>query len=104
MTSTLELILNKSYYENSDFIGDIRIVISDFDKLLHDAIIMNSFSEMADIYVLSAALNKPIMSYYPPQTHSEFSLEPYTRRIGGNEFTGGAPQITIMWSIIHEPQ
>ena len=73
----LELILNRSSYDTkrkyNDFLNDTRIVTSDYKELVADAMIDKTFAEMAHMYALSAALCKPVQSYYPPQLNSELS-------------------------------
>ena len=84
----LELIIFSDRYDAKskkklEFLNDSRIVTSDIHKLIKDAIRLGSFSEMAHMYAASAAIKKPIRSYYPPQAHPELSSEPFTRTIVG---------------------
>ena len=59
---SLELIQNRTYYDtkrpNNDFLNDTQIIIN--SKLLCDAIQLGSYSELAHMYALSAAITAPI--------------------------------------------
>ena len=77
---------------------------SGIHKLIKDAIRLGSFSEMAHMYAASAAINKPIRSYYPPQAHPELSSEPFTRTIVGRGAKQSNPAGCIMWTSMCIPQ
>ena len=67
----LELIIFSDRYDAKskkklEFLNDSRIVTSDIHKLI---------KKMAHMYAASAAIKKPIRSYYPPQAHPELSSE-----------------------------
>jgi hypothetical protein len=103
LKTALELILHESYYNKENFIGDIRIITSVFKVLVHDAVVLKSYSEMAHVYALSAAIGRPIRSYYPPQINPEYSSEPHTRRIVGRNVSDTNPNIVIMWTQMKVP-
>ena len=88
LQTSLELILNRSSYDTkkkyNDFLNDTRIVTSAYDKLVRDAVIDESYAEMAHVYALSAALGIPIKSYYPPQLNHELSSA-FTRTVCGRK-------------------
>ena len=69
--TALGLIENRQAYDtrrkHNDFLKDTWIVTSDYPKLVKDAIIKNSYAEMAHIYAISVSLGMGIHSYYPPQ-------------------------------------
>ncbi|XP_053391468.1 uncharacterized protein LOC128554245 [Mercenaria mercenaria] len=107
LITALELINNRSFYDtkkpHNDFINDCRIVTSEYDKLVHDAIKKNTYSEMAHIYALSAALCEPIQSYFPPQIKPELSAV-FTRTVVGRDVPQDlAPQVMLMWSSMKAP-
>jgi hypothetical protein len=107
LQTLLELILNERHYctdkKRTSFLGDSRIVNSDYNTLILDTVKLNSFSELAHIYALSAVIGEPIKSYYPPQLHSEYSSEPMTRRVIGRGVKDGPAKVTIMWSMMAKP-
>ena len=83
---------------NNDFLKDTRIVTSDYHKLVKDAIIKNSYAEMAHIYAVSASLGMGIHSYYPPQLNPILSAA-FTRNVYGRKVaTGSTCKLTIMWT------
>ena len=84
LKTALEIVSNKisnrKYYDTSmrtycDLIKDNRIIVSRYNKLIKDSIQLGAYSEMIHMYVLSAALNMPIRSYYPPQMSPELSSD-----------------------------
>lgn len=104
---SLELIINRSSYDtkkkNNDFLKDSRIVTSDYNKLVTDAVTINSFSEMAHIYAVSASLGKPIESYFPPQLQAELSYA-FTRVVCGRQVkVASTSNIVIMWTVMLAP-
>ena len=75
----------------------VRLVTSDITSLVHDAVFINSFSEMAHIYALSAVLNVPIRSYY----HPELSSEVFTRRVVGRDVRDSKCGVVLMWTVVN---
>ena len=77
LLTAIELILNRNSYDtgksDNNFINDIRIVTSSYRKLVGDALKDGEYSEMGHIYALSAALQIPIKSYFPPCAQEELS-------------------------------
>ena len=105
----LELIIFSDRYDAKskkklEFLNDSRIVTSDIHKLIKDAIRLGSFSEMAHMYAASAAIKKPIRSYFPPQAQLELSSEPFTRTIVGRGAKQSNPAGCIMWTSMCIPQ
>lgn len=98
----LELVDNRAFYDcdhrkHVDFICDNRIVCGSFEQILKDAVTINS--GMSHIYALSAALRKPIRSYYPPKVNAEFVSEPYLREVFGRGVKSSEPPLaTLMWT------
>ena len=79
---------------------------TDFDRVKCIASTENQkqLSEMAHMYAASAAIKKPIRSYYPPQAHPELSSEPFTRTIVGRGAKQSNPAGCIMWTSMCIPQ
>jgi hypothetical protein len=98
LLSALELIEHKDYYKSDTFLTDNRIVKNDYDQLLHDVIVLNSFSGIEQFYVVSAVLNQTIKSYYPPQNYPDFTSEPLMRQVIGRQCKDLTPQVTVMWT------
>ena len=104
LMTVLELVDNRAFYDcdhrkHVDLICDNRIVCGSFEQILKDAVTINAYSGMRHIYALSAALRKPIRSYYPPQLNAEFVSEPYTRKVVGRGVKSSEPPLaTIMWT------
>ena len=93
LMTALELIENRQTYDtrrkHNDFLKDTRIVTSDYHKLVKDAIIKNSYAEMAHIYAISASLGMGISSYYPPQLNPILSAA-FTRNVYGRKVATGS--------------
>ncbi|KAK3603233.1 hypothetical protein CHS0354_007563 [Potamilus streckersoni] len=110
LRTAIELILNPIYNDEKsnnfiDLISDNHIVVSEYSKLLMDAIEDGSYSEMAHIYALSASISKPIRSYYPPQLQAEFASEPFNRKVVGRAVNKSAPTAAcIMWTRMSVPE
>lgn len=108
LKTALELILNRQSYDtkrkNNDFLHDTRIVTSQYQKLVIDAVTDKTYSEMAHIYALSAALGIAIYSYYPPQMNSELSSA-FTRNVYGRKVRAGSRSVlSLMWTSVTVPQ
>jgi len=86
---SLELILNRSRYTSLPKLSDVRQVTSDRTSLVHGAVFINSFREMAHIYALSAVLNEPIRS------------EVFTRRVVGRGVTDSKCDVVLMWTYVN---
>ena len=61
LKTSLEIILNRPFYDHKcktykDLISDNRVIVSDYDQLVRDSVILGSYSELAHIYALSAAM------------------------------------------------
>ena len=86
-------------------ICDNRVIVSDYEKLVQDAIALGSYAELAHIYALSASVGKPVRSYFPPQMFSDFLSEPFTRKVvGRNVRPEGESVATLMWTQMHVPR
>ena len=113
LEAALEMIIFSDKYDTKgvntkrrrklDFLSDNRIVTSNINSLIHDAVTLGCYSEMAHIYAISASLKTPIRSYYPPQLHPELSSEPFTRTVLGRDVSFSNTDIVIMWSCIMYP-
>ena len=107
LLSAIELIQNRQYYDtkkkHNDFLNDTRIVISNYDKLVSDALTDRCYSEMAHIYAISAALGITIHSYYPPQLNPELS-NAFTRNISGRKVVDTECKVSLMWSSSRVPR
>lgn len=80
LKTAVEIIVNRKYYDIGrrsyvDLIGDNRIIVSEYKKLVEDTVTLGSYSEMIHMYALSAVLNMPIRSFYPPQIHPELASD-----------------------------
>lgn len=100
--------MNRQSYDtkrkNNDFLHDTRIVTSQYQKLVIDAVTDKTYSEMAHIYALSAALGIAIYSYYPPQMNSELSSA-FTRNVYGRKVRAGSRSVlSLMWTSVTVPQ
>ena len=109
LKTSLEIILNRQFYDHKsktykDLICDNRVIVSDYEKLVQDSIVLGSYAELAHIYALSASIGKPIRSYFPPQMFSEFLSEPFTRKVVGRKVKlDGESVTTVMWTQMHVP-
>ena len=108
LITAIELILNNTTYntrkKDNNFLGDVRIVTSPYEKLVADAIRETTYSEMAHLYALSAALGIPVRSYFPPQLKSELS-EAFNRTVYGRCVKEDVPShVTVMWSSASAPR
>lgn len=99
LMTVLGLILNPSQYKG-DFLNDVRLVTSNYEKLVRAAKVENSFSEMAHLYAMSAALKQPIMSYFPPQINNELSAA-FSRKVCGRQVRDSKTPAVTMWSSMH---
>ena len=110
LKTAIEIIVNRKYYDTErrsyvDLIRDHRIIVSDYKKLVEDTVILGSYSEMMHIYALSAVLNTPIRSFYPPQIHPELASDAFSRMVVGRNVRGASSSnITIMWTQMCIPQ
>ena len=110
LKTSLEIILNRQFYDHKsktykDLICDNRVIVSDYEKLVQDSIVLGSYAELAHIYALSASIGKPIRSYFPPHMFSEFSSEPLTRKVVGRKVKlDGESVTTVMWTQMHVPR
>ena len=104
------MTLNRQYYDHTsksyiDLIRDNRVIVNNFDKLVHDSIVCGSYSELAHIYALSASIGKPIRSYFQPQMYSEYLSEPFTRKVVGRKLKQDYESVaTVMWTQMHAPR
>ena len=78
LETALEIIIFSDNYDAKsktklDCITDTRIVTSNVNKLIEDAIELGSYSELAHLYAVGAFIGQPIRSYYPPQIHPELT-------------------------------
>ena len=78
--------------------------MSNCDKLVRDSVILRSYSELAHIYAVSAAIDKPLRSYFPPQINSEVLAEPFSRKVVGRKVMLSEQSVaTVMWTQMHVP-
>ena len=109
LKSGIEVILNRKYYDNSlrsyvDLIADHRIFVNDYKIFLNDTLTIGSFSDMLNIYALSAALKKPIRSYYPPQLSPDLAYAAFSRKVVGRNVSAAKPiDISVMWTQMSIP-
>lgn len=86
LLTAIELIMKRSSYDTktkeNNFLNDIRIVTSKYEKLVTDALVESSYSEMAQFYALSSA---------------------FTRVVCGRSVSVQEPSINIMWSAVNAP-
>ena len=106
--TALEIIQNRQSYDtkrkHNDFLNDTRIVTSNYEKLVRDALTDRCYSEMAHVYALSAALGIAIHSYYPPQLNPELSTA-FTRNVCGRKVrVGSNGKISLMWTSVCVPK
>ena len=81
--TALEIIMHRTYYDCSnrkhvDLIKDKRINPEKFEKLVMDACKLGTCQEMSHIYALSAAIQQPLKSYYPPTACNDFLTTPFS--------------------------
>ena len=103
LEAALELIIFREKYDPSSknklpFVSDSRIITSNVDKLIQDAVKLGSYSELAHMYAISSSLSRPIRSYYPPQLHPELTSEPFTRTVVGRDVKLSNTVLCIMWT------
>ena len=101
LETALELIIFRDVYDTKckdrlEFLSDSRIITSPAQKLIEDAVKLNSYSELAHIYAASASLRQPIRSYYPPQLHPELTSEPFTRTVVGRDVKLSNTVVSLM--------
>ena len=104
------MLQNQSCYDAdhpryTDLIGDNRIVTPDYSTAIQSVTRQGSYSDMMNIYALSAVLQSPVRSYYPPVTVNEFLSEPFSRKVVGRGVKSSAvPCTTLMWSQLTVPR
>ena len=104
LKTAIEIIINRKYYDTGrrsyvDLINDNRIIVTDYKKLVEDTLKLGSYSEMIHIYAISAVLNVPLRSYYPPQLQPELASDAYTKKVVGRGVKSAcSSDIIIMWS------
>ena len=103
LEAALELIIFREKYDPSSknklpFVSVSRIITSNVDKLIQDAVKLGSYSELAHMYAISSSLSRPIRSYYPPQLHPELTSEPFTRTVVGRDVKLSNTVLCIMWT------
>ena len=111
LKTAVEIIVNRKYYDIGrrsyvDLICDNRIIVSDYKKkLVEDTVTLGSYSEMIHIYAVSAVLNTPIRSFYPPQIQPELAPDVFSRMVVGRNVRGASSSnIDIMWTQMYMPQ
>ena len=104
LLAALEVIKYREYYDVGadnyiNIVNEFRIVTVPYDQLLPDILTSGSYADMMHIYATSAAINEPILSYYPPTNATECMSTVYRRKITGrNVRESRTPRLTIMWS------
>ena len=74
-------------------------------KLVDDTVTLGSYSEIIHIYAVSAVLNTPIRSFYPPQIQPELASDAFSRMVVGRNVRGASSSnIAIMWTQMCMPQ
>ena len=102
--TTLEIIDHPEVYDCchpqfSDLIKDIRVVTPPYCDILSAAATDQSYSDMIHMYAISAVINEPIQSYFPPLVINDFLTQPYSRKVIGRDVSvSGMPATTLMWS------
>ena len=108
LITAIELILTRDSYDTrkkyNDFLNDIRIVTSDYAKLVDDALTEGSYAEMAHIYALSTAVGQPIRSVYPGHKDNELAVA-FNRTVRGRGLSADAkPDVILMWTSTSIPE
>ena len=104
LLTALEMAYNPEFYDSdhinfTDLIKDNRIVTSSFEDLLNAALTVGAYSEMADIFAVSAALKFPMQSYFPPLSTAEKLSDAYRCFIYGRGVKKTlSPRCQLMWS------
>lgn len=104
LLSSIEILTHPQFYDTAhrkhiDLVKDNRIVPGTYKDIIIDSLKINAYSSMMHMYALSAALGKPIRSYYPPQLLAEFVSEPHTRKVVGRSVNvSEQPIVTLMWT------
>ena len=110
LLTALEMITHRSYYDCShrkyvDLIQDERIIPENFAKLVMDACKLGAYQEMSHLYAISAAIQLPLKSYYPPTACNDFLTTPFSRRIYGRNVSESSPvAVTLMWTMAAPPK
>ena len=69
LLTTIEIACHRHIYDITDhqcILNDNGVVSSTYHDLLMSTVKPGQYAEMLHVYALSAALNQPIQSYYPP--------------------------------------
>lgn len=103
LVTTLEIMQNRPYYDAKhrktiDLINDDRVLSPEYQDLIKTACSDGGYAELLHMYAVSAAINQPLRSYYPPTGTNEELTKPFTRRIQGRNVLGNTPVATLMWS------
>ena len=106
----LEMKENPKWYNKDDpnfcspFANDLEILLEDFSYYIENTPKSNAWCDVNHILALSAVLNKPIESYYPP---IRSIVSPFCRIIIGrgiDESNEPDPKVKIMWTSTNLPQ
>ena len=110
LRSSIEIILNHIHYDTShrrhvDHIKDNRIITDSYDKLVKSVCQLGCFQQMIHIFALSAALEIPLQTFFPPTSPNQFLTEPNSRRVFGRGVSSAkSPSVNIMWTMMHCPE
>ena len=109
LLSVLEILENRTHYDKEhrkfvDLIKHDDIFISRYTSLVQDTCKLGTYSEMIHLYAVSAAIQIPLRSYYPPTCVNQLISEPYSRTIYGRGVQKSLySAATIMWTSILLP-
>ena len=105
----LEMKENPKWYNKDDpnfsspFANDLEIMLADFSYYIENTPKSNSWCDINHLLALSAVLNTPVESYYPP---IQSIVSPYSRIIigrGVNESEEPDIKFKIMWTTTNLP-
>ncbi|XP_065318897.1 uncharacterized protein LOC135926891 [Gordionus sp. m RMFG-2023] len=107
LVAGIEMILFRHIYDTKDPMYEIiisnYIIISSYDNLLSDILRIGGWAETMHLYAISAAINLPISTFYPPVNGNLLMENPYTMKIYGRGVRKQTPsKLVLMWSSCSE--
>lgn len=88
-------------FPSNDRVKDPRVDIPPYQEALTDVCTAGTSMELLHIYATSAAIGKPVMSYYPGINEH---LVAWNRRVTGRGVRDGPAAIKLLWSSVTVPK
>jgi len=106
LLTSIELILHSDTYNCTDsLLSTLPVPPLSYDALVAASLNVGSYSELAHMYAVSAAVGVVIQSYMPPSHSIGLGFNPYTRAVVGRGLrTTAAPTFAVMWTMTRVPQ